>query len=543
MLLVLSREMQLRQKSNRPYRKRSKRQVKSAPIRWEAPRFETLLARADTQLQCSYLPEPMLSFAGKQQCEDPRTGLTAFGPYSRTESSRSNNIRVGIVGPAEAIDRTVGFLSQLGQRIEPSGRTDAVLHPAFPGINLGEPFQIELVTQPIWNRPLKPKDLALIENHPDFMERIGLLLKAVITEMKALQNLDSRPDVVICAMSKSLEELCRVGIAAYDRQQAETDDGIDPEDLAELLPEEEAGTDDEEIDTDAARSFRRGLKAECLKLFPTQLMWHRTLAGTAGVQDMATRAWNLIVALLYKSEIIPWRLTDVIEGSCFVGVSFFHEDQAKSSKLRTSVAQAFTERGEGFVLQGDSFDWDSKESGDKAPHLNHDQAKALLKRVLKMYDDQIGGLPRKVVLHKTSRYTEEERKGFEAALEGVSHYGLLTITRRGIFCLRPGKKAALRGTVVDFGQKRGLVYTMGYVPFLRCYPGFRVPQPLEITENWGSVSLQEAAQDLLKLTKLNWNTAAFNCRDPITIAFSRRVGDILKMARGKDPALHYRYYM
>jgi len=108
---------------------------------------------------------------------------------------------------------------------------------------------------------------------------------------------------------------------------------------------------------------------------------------------------------------------------------------------------------------------------------------------------------------------------------------------------RPGKKAALRGTVVDFGQKRGLVYTVGYVPFLRCYPGFRIPQPVEITENWGSVSLHEAAADILKLTKLNWNTAAFNCREPITVAFARRVGDILKLAKGKEPALHYRYYM
>lgn len=530
-------------RSNRPYRKRPKRLVKSTPIRWEAPLFETLLARADNQLQCSYLQEPMLSFAAKQQCEDPRTGLTAYGPYSRTEASRRNLIRLGIVGPAEAIDRAIGFLSQLAQRIEPGANTDAVLHPAFPGINLGEPFQIELVTQPIWHRPLKPRDLTLIEGHPDFMERVGLLLSAVIAEMKALQALDSRPDVVICAMSKRLEELCRVGIAEYERQQAQTDDGIDPEDLADLAPEVEADTDDEEIDSDAARSFRRGLKAECLHLFPTQLMWHRTLAGTAGVQDLATRAWNLVVALLYKSEIIPWRLSDVIEGSCFVGISFFHEDEAKSSKVRTSIAQAFTERGEGFVLQGDSFEWDSLKSGEKAPHLSHQQAKRLLEKVLRVYDQQVGGLPRKVVLHKTSRYTEEERKGFEEALNGIAHYGLLTINRRGIFCLRPGKKAALRGTVIDFGQKRGLVYTMGYVPFLRCYPGFRVPQPLEVTENWGSVSLQEAAHDLLKLTKLNWNTAAFNCRDPITLAFSRRVGDILKMAKGREPALHYRYYM
>jgi len=80
---------------------------------------------------------------------------------------------------------------------------------------------------------------------------------------------------------------------------------------------------------------------------------------------------------------------------------------------------------------------------------------------------------------------------------------MVTVTRRGVFCLRPGKKAVLRGTVVDFGQKRGLVYTMGYVPFLRCYPGFRIPQPVEITENWGSVSLTEARRTFLNSQKLN----------------------------------------
>ena len=95
---------------------------------------------------------------------------------------------------------------------------------------------------------------------------------------------------------------------------------------------------------------------------------------------------------------------------------------------------------------------------------------------------------------------------------------------------------------MDWGDKKGLVYTTGYIPFLRCYPGFRIPQPLEVTENWGSLSFREVAEEL-RLTKLNWNTAAFCCVDPITIAFSRRVGDILKMADPENPARHYRYYM
>jgi len=530
-------------KSNRQQRKAIHTRRTPQRVQLEAPRFETLLAKPDKKHPCLLLVEPSLSFASKQQCVDPRTGLAAFGPYGKTQASGRHEIRLGIVGPAEAIDRAMQFFSGISARVEPAPKTDAILHPAFPGINSGEPFQIELVTQPIWHRPLKNRDITSVEGEPDFMRRVGLLLAAVKTEIKALKALDSGPNVVICAMSRSLEELCRVGIAEYDQQQSELDDGIEAEDLPEILPDATSEDDSEELGGEAARSFRRGLKAECLSLLPTQLIWHRTLVGSAGVQDLATRAWNLTVALMYKAEIIPWRLSDVIEGSCFVGVSFFHQDEAKSTNLRTSIAQAFTERGEGFVLQGDSFDWDNQKTGERAPHLNRAQAKSLLERVLRVYVDQVGSPPTKVVLHKTSRYTAEERKGFEDALGGISHYGLLTINRRGVFCLRPGKKAVLRGTVVDFGQQRGLVYTMGYVPFLRCYPGFRIPQPLEITENWGSVSLHEAAGDILKLTKLNWNTAAFSCRDPITLAFSRRVGDILKMAKGKDPALHYRYYM
>ncbi len=66
-------------------------------------------------------------------------------------------------------------------------------------------------------------------------------------------------------------------------------------------------------------------------------------------------------------------------------------------------------------------DRDRRKTGEGAPHLNEGRAKALIENVLGVYKDQGGGLPRKVVLHKTSRYTEEEREGFEAALAGVSH--------------------------------------------------------------------------------------------------------------------------
>jgi hypothetical protein len=43
-----------------------------------------------------------------------------------------------------------------------------------------------------------------------------------------------------------------------------------------------------------------------------------------------------------------------------------------------------------------------------------------------------GDLPRKVVIHKTSRYTVPERHGFEHILGEFENRGLATITQRGI---------------------------------------------------------------------------------------------------------------
>lgn len=510
----------------------------------DAGSFSQLLATSNTDLACSFLPEPQLLFGDKQPCEDPRTGLTAFGPYSKTDATRRETIRLGVVGPSEAVDRALRLIERMKQAIQQSEKLDAMLHPSFPGMNEGEPFQVQLVSQPVWQRTLRASDVAQVEKHPDFTMRVSLLRGAVKNEILALRNLDAPPDIVLVAMSERLEQLCRVGIAEHDAEQRKGD--ADSDEVDDVIEEASADDDreaEDEEEIEGARSFRRALKADALNILPTQLLWHRTLAGTRGVQDLSTRAWNLTVAILYKAGIVPWRLADVMAGSCFVGISFFHPEGAESSTLRTSVAQAFTDRGEGFVLQGDTFEWDSRKEQERAPHLSREAAKNLLDRVLKVYESQIGSSPARVTLHKSSRFTADERTGFEDAMESIPHYAMVNISRRGIVCLRPGNKATLRGTLVDFGQKRGLLYTTGYIPFLRCYPGFRIPQPLEILENWGSLSLQEVAEDIMRLTKLNWNTAAFCCVDPITLAFSRRVGDILKMANTKDPALHYRYYM
>jgi hypothetical protein len=74
-----------------------------------------LLSGGDAGLACSLIAEPLLLFDGKQSCEDPKTGLTAFGPYSKSDVTRRPVIRIGIVGPSEAIDRARHLVEQLGR--------------------------------------------------------------------------------------------------------------------------------------------------------------------------------------------------------------------------------------------------------------------------------------------------------------------------------------------------------------------------------------------------------------------------------------------
>ena len=106
---------------------------------------------------------------------------------------------------------------------------------------------------------------------------------------------------------------------------------------------------------------------------PTQLVWPRSLkvssvaeAGTGRVQDVATRAWNFTTALYHKAGGSPWRLAEVEPGTCFVGISFYREILSDNPAMRTSMAQAFTAAGDGYVLRGNTFEWDEREQGESS---------------------------------------------------------------------------------------------------------------------------------------------------------------------------------
>lgn len=88
------------------------------------------------------------------------------------------------------------------------------------------------------------------------------------------------------------------------------------------------------------------------------------------------------------------------------------------------------------------------------------------------------------------------------------------------------------------------LYTTGFIPALKAYPHGHVPSPLQIADHIGDSSLTTLQEEILVLTKMNWNTTAFADVRPITLRFSQLVGDILReIPVGREPLPQFKYYM
>jgi hypothetical protein len=71
------------------------------------------------------------------------------------------------------------------------------------------------------------------------------------------------------------------------------------------------------------------------------------------------------------------------------------------------------------------------------------------------------------------------------------------------------------------------LWTRGYIPRLRTYPGREVPNPLTVEIRRGSADIEQVMRDVMSLTKLNFNGAEFCDGLPVTLRFADLVGEIL----------------
>ena len=269
---------------------------------------------------------------------------------------------------------------------------------------------------------------------------------------------------------------------------------VPPHDLLAAVDERRGGpvdADEKEIDEGSEPadphlaptiSFHDLLKAEAMRLsVPIQMVRPKTYAGklpvrrrgknmlSQPIQDEATRAWNMHTALYHKAGGTPWRLLrDAAElTTCFVGISFYRA--LDRSRLLTSVAQVFNERGDGVIVKGGQARLDKD---DKTPHLSETDAHALLRSAIQVYRQEHRTSPARVVIHKTSRVLAEEARGFDVAAQehSIDTVDLLTVRRSFTRLFREGTYPPLRGAFVELQPASGLLYLKGSVKFFEHVP-------------------------------------------------------------------------
>ena len=394
------------------------------------------------------------------------------------------------------------------------------LSPDFIGVSSNTRFKTQLVIAERWESRFTDRDVKTIAALPDAVARLERAADLLMDHIERVATASPRPDTIIIALPNALYD-CAASV-------------------------EQKG----KVNLD----LRRSVKARAMRWgVPSQILREDALSEKRRtLQDRATRAWNFATAMYFKGGGVPWRGHGLERGTCYVGVSFYQaEDERGRQVLRSAVAQAFDHLGQGVVLRGQPFEWDSRQQG-RVPHLPTQEAHDLIVRTLQGYEKVSGLPPKRVVVHKTSRYwndkhpQHDELTGLMGGIEAVNpraEVDLLTLGRSRLRLARIGDYPPLRGTFATIGS-RIIVYTNGFTPYFDTYPGMHVPEPWEIREHHGDSGPKELAAELLALTKMNVNNAAFSDGTPITVAFSRKVSDVLRqVAPEMQVRSEYAYYI
>lgn len=533
-------------------RSRKPKRIKTDPVALLSSKREPLFT-------ATFIPEPGLEFGLHQQLVDPRVGLGIHGPVDR-DSTRSAPIRLGLIGTGPMIDKVRQWLSRCQGEVDPirrsvlrgqiiTRRTDPAVVPKFPGIRAV--FDTDFVLNDQLVETLTATEVAEVKQIDVYEPRVTRLAEILGKRLSVIADKATVPDVVLVALPSELRKICttptkhkRRGrrprtLADILRASLAKDEAKGQLNLLDVAAAHHVSLDEDDHENVVLHSALKihGMRSD----LPTQLLWEGTLDGI-GVEDDATCAWNICSGIYYKANNELWRLTGLTANSCFVGLSFYKD--RRDENLRCCVAQAFSDRGEGLVIRSEPFAW--QDQHEKTAHLTREMASTMLRKVLEAYYEHLKVQPGRVVIHKWQRFWLEERAGFEDAVKaaGVHSHDFVAFGSRGLRFYRTGSEPPIRGTYVALGAGEGLLFTRGYVPFLRRYPGMRVPRPLEILEHHGSASMTQVAQEILALTKLDWNTTMFAGKEPITTAFAWEVGQILsELPPNTEPKRSYRFYM
>lgn len=473
--------------------------------------------------------EPQLEFAHGQIALLPQDGLALYGPYSKARPEHPRSPAYMLIGTPEGVEAMHAWCASMNLPCATEKPEKQRLWPPYPSFEIafGSPWS----TSPAITQLLDRESLLEASRKGDAHERCFAVVELYREALERSRKRDVKPAVAICVVPEEVHTNCRPesrvanpsdrGLARSEKQQRR-------QGQLDLWESYDIGQYSYSPD------FRRQLKARSMEFdIPVQIVRESTLRlsnenplGQRTLTALSDRMWNMATALYYKAGGKPWKLHGAREGVCYIGLAFRRADKT-SPQTACCAAQMFIDSGDGIVFLGEYGPWYSPQ--DKQFHLSPAAAQNLLEGALRTYAELDGRPLREIFLHSRSSIDAAEFKGFQAACP--SNCKLVGIRvrkdRLGPRLFRDGTRPVLRGTFLKTDHHSGLLYATGFKPRLATYDGWETPIPLRIDVQHGEADVAQVAQDILGLTKLNYNRCQLGESRPVTVSFSDAVGEIL----------------
>lgn len=504
-----------------------------------------------------HLSEPYLTFGLGQQTLHPKDGLFLYGPQ---EPRPTAEIRIGAIGSQPGIDRLSRWMTEVSSFLP--AYNERAHHSPFPGMEAA--FGIKWPTMPFETILIEEGELETRVRYDDPHRRVYDTVDLIVGKLLAhKRKSDVRPDLWIVVLPEDVSRYGRPKSFVPKEQRVRTPNPGNPRAAKRarnepyLFEEYEA----ERLPYQYELNVHNQLKARLLEdEIVTQIVRETTLAPedfrradgmiARKIQDKATTAWNLGTTLYYKVAGPPWRLSKVRPDVCYIGLVYKVDASRPTSERVCCGAQMFLATGEGVVFRGHLGPWDSVRKGEH--HLDRSTAREVIQEVIQSYNDEHGRVPRELFIHGKTRFTEDEWCGFQQAAGDIDALSAIQIRKsRDVKMYRDktkcteGKHNLLRGSALITGKHSAYLWTSGFVPRLQTYPGWEVPNPYRVSIQKGDMDLQTVLEDVLGLTKLNFNSCIYGDGQPVTLRFADAVGEILTAGHDfrKLKPLPFKFYI
>ncbi len=480
---------------------------RGAPIVRVQPKLQPFLKQRGMEIS-----EPQLLFsnkAGKGDARDPHPvrGILRNRPfdYPLTQQQIGPEVRIGVVCPKVETRILQNYLGTAERQITP-GKSEADYLPTFPGFTnaFGLPLAIAEPGSAGWSvcpEPLGSDERAQCLEVARNINRCIDMLQAV-----------HAPHVVLIFFPERWTRL---------RGYSTETERFDVHDFVK------------------ASSVQRGIG--------TQFLEQNTLADTLQCRVW----WWLSLAFYVKAMRTPWVLDGLDRNSAYVGLGISNDSTREQGKqVVMGCSHIYSSRGEG--LQYRLSQVENPIFYGRNPFLSRDDARRIGEQIRELFFESRSRLPDRVVIHKRTRFTRDEQLGLREGLSGVSQIDMLEVviddSLRYIASqfdsngnLQQDSYPVRRGSVVRLDDFTALLWVHGGTSAVgRGRPYYqgkrRIPAPLTLRRHCGASDLRQLAEEILGLSKMNWNTFDLYTKLPATVQSSNeiaRIGSLLNSFRPK----------